>query len=57
MSLVGEKCARCGVRTRHEVEGGATMAKGVAHMIVIDRYPSCKDVWLDRGELEKSPPG
>ena len=24
MSLFGEKCARCGVRTRHEVEGKAT---------------------------------
>ena len=81
MSLFGDKCARCGVRTRHEVEGqatcipceqeiqllldakeedlrvcpidGTTMAKEVAHMIVIDRCPGCKGVWLDGGELEK----
>ncbi len=80
MSLFGEKCARCGKKTRHEGEGkatcevcekemqlmveasseklrscpvdGATMAKEVAHMIVVDRCPECKGVWLDGGELE-----
>ena len=81
MSLFGEKCARCGARTHHEIEGkptceacekemqllveaqgednracpvdGATMQKEIAHMIVIDRCPSCQGVWLDSGELER----
>ena len=81
MSLFGEKCARCGKKTHHEVEGKATcevcenemkllveaegeaqrpcpidgewMAKEIAHMIVIDRCPKCKGVWLDGGELER----
>ena len=81
MSLFGEKCARCGTKTRHEVEGQAvcetcekemqlmveakaeanrpcpvcseTMAKEIAHMIVIDRCGKCQGVWLDGGELER----
>lgn len=81
MSLFGEKCARCGQKTRHEVEGKPTcepcekemqllveaqgednracpvdaniMQKEIAHMIVIDRCPSCGGVWLDSGELER----
>ena len=81
MSLFGEKCARCGTRTKQtyhnvptceacqsEIEirlkadkeeprscpvDGATMSKEVAHMIVIDRCPSCKGIWLDAGELEQ----
>ena len=31
---------------------GAEMGKEIAHMIVIDRCPQCKGVWLDAGELE-----
>jgi hypothetical protein len=31
---------------------GALMNKQVAHMIVIDRCPSCHGVWLDAGELD-----
>ena len=81
MSLFGEKCARCGTKTRHVVGGaatcetceqemkllvdaegeaerpcpidGAVMKKEIAHMLVIDRCPSCQGVWLDGGELEK----
>jgi Zn-finger nucleic acid-binding protein len=32
---------------------GASMSKEIAHMIVIDRCPECKGVWLDGGELER----
>ena len=32
---------------------GAEMGKEIAHMIVIDRCPECRGVWLDGGELEK----
>ena len=81
MALFGEKCARCGSKTRHEVDGkatceacekemqlmlgagkedlrpcpvdGETMAKEIAHMLVIDRCPKCQGVWLDSGELER----
>lgn len=81
MSLFGEKCARCGARTKHEVQGqatceacekemqlmldakeedprpcpvdGETMQKEIAHMLVIDRCPKCRGVWLDGGELER----
>ena len=81
MALFGEKCARCGEKTRHEVDGAATcepcememkllveaqgeierpcpvdgamMKKEIAHMLVIDRCPTCQGVWLDGGELEK----
>jgi Zn-finger nucleic acid-binding protein len=28
------------------------MMKKVAHMIVIDRCPTCQGVWLDAGELD-----
>ena len=31
---------------------GASMQKEIAHMLVIDRCPECKGVWLDGGELE-----
>ncbi len=81
MALFGEKCARCGSKTRHKVDGkatceacekemelmldagkedlrpcpidGETMAKEIAHMLVIDRCPKCQGVWLDSGELER----
>lgn len=80
MSLFGEKCARCQVRTKQVYEGVLTcetcrqilelkmsaeaednrkcpiddtpMKKEIAHMIVIDRCPTCQGVWLDGGELE-----
>ena len=29
------------------------MTKEVAHMIVVDRCPTCGGVWLDGGELER----
>jgi Zn-finger nucleic acid-binding protein len=29
------------------------MTKEVAHMLVIDRCPDCKGVWLDGGELDR----
>ena len=32
---------------------GATMSKSIVHMVVIDRCPECRGVWLDGGELEK----
>jgi len=32
---------------------GAAMVKELTHMLVIDRCPQCKGVWLDGGELEK----
>ena len=32
---------------------GSRMSKEVAHMIVIDRCPSCRGVWLDSGELDR----
>jgi hypothetical protein len=32
---------------------GSAMKKEIAHMIVIDRCPQCKGVWLDGGELDK----
>ena len=81
MAIFGEKCDRCGKRTRHteedkpicevcanemalmvEAQGeaphqcpvdGVQMVKEIAHMMVIDRCPECKGVWLDAGELER----
>jgi hypothetical protein len=81
MSLFGDKCVRCGQRTRHvyrdkptcgscreqlelalaaaaEVErpcpaDGATLAKEIAHSVIIDRCPTCGGIWLDAGELER----
>ena len=32
---------------------GVKMGKEVAHMLVIDRCPSCNGVWMDGGELER----
>ena len=29
------------------------MTKDVAHMLVLDRCPQCRGVWLDGGELEQ----
>jgi hypothetical protein len=81
MALLGEKCDRCGKRTRHK-EGdqpicetcaqemalmieasseserlcpvdGQKMSKEIAHMLVVDRCPTCQGVWLDGGELER----
>jgi len=81
MALLGQKCDRCGTRTRHKEYDkpiceacaeemrlivaasketkrlcpidGAQMSKEIAHMLVIDRCPSCRGVWLDGGELER----
>jgi len=81
MALLGEKCDRCGKRTRHKEDDhaicepcakemelmvkassetirkcpadGERLTKEIAHMVVIDRCPSCKGVWLDSGELER----
>ncbi len=81
MSLFGDKCDRCGTRTKNEQDGrpmceacveemalmvqaaeeaarscpvdGASMSKEIAHMIVIDRCPTCQGVWLDGGELDR----
>ncbi len=32
---------------------GSEMAKELALLVVIDRCPTCKGVWLDAGELEQ----
>ena len=32
---------------------GSRMSKEVAHMIVVDRCPTCHGVWLDSGELDQ----
>ncbi len=81
MSLFGEKCVRCGERTRerhnlrpvcqacHEAMqlmiiaaneakrlcpvDGAKLTKEIAHMLVIDRCPTCRGIWLDADELER----
>jgi hypothetical protein len=81
MSLFGEKCVRCGERTRgiyrdkptcetcrDQIEvamadaveakrpcpaDGATLAKDIAHGVIIDRCPNCGGVWLDAGEMER----
>jgi hypothetical protein len=81
MGIFGDKCNRCGVRTRHTEDGepicqpcvqdmellvqasgeharscpvdAAQMQKEIAHMLVIDRCPTCGGVWLDGGELER----
>jgi hypothetical protein len=31
----------------------ATLAKEIAHGVVIDRCPTCRGVWLDAGEMER----
>ncbi|NJD30807.1 MAG: hypothetical protein FIB04_02850 [Gammaproteobacteria bacterium] len=31
---------------------GTAMTKAIAHMLVIDRCPTCHGVWLDGGELD-----
>jgi hypothetical protein len=57
-------CAACQEELRVKLEAaseaqracpidGALMTKEVAHMIVIDRCPACKGVWLDAGELDR----
>ncbi len=38
---------------RHCPVDNAAMQKEVAHMILVDRCPECRGVWLDGGELEK----
>lgn len=81
MSLLGEKCVRCGQRTHHSVDGHSMCApcaeymqlivvaenegkrrcpvddteltKEIAHMLVIDRCPTCRGVWLDAQEMER----
>ena len=32
---------------------GALMQKEISFMIVIDRCPTCRGIWLDGGELER----
>ncbi len=32
---------------------GATMQKEISLLILIDRCPTCRGVWLDSGELER----
>ena len=32
---------------------GAQMTKTIAHMMIIDRCPTCHGVWLDAGELDR----
>lgn len=39
--------------TRHCPLDQTAMIKEVAHMVVLDRCPSCHGVWLDGGELDK----
>ena len=41
-----EQLKRCPINS-------AEMVKETAHMLVIDRCPSCSGVWLDGGELER----
>ena len=81
MALLGEKCDRCGTRTRHKEDDhpiceacveemnlmleaaeeserlcpidGTKMGKEIAHMLIVDRCPSCQGIWLDGGELER----
>ena len=31
----------------------SSMQKEIAHMLVIDKCPTCRGVWLDGGELDK----
>ncbi len=38
---------------RHCPVDDSVMQKEVAHMVLIDRCPSCHGVWLDGGELDK----
>jgi len=35
-----------GEKLRPRPVDGATMAKEIAHMIVVDRCPACQGVWL-----------
>jgi len=46
------KLAAAGEQRRACPVDGAVMTKTVAHMMVIDRCPTCQGVWLDAGELE-----
>jgi len=32
---------------------GTAMSKAIAHMLVIDRCPTCRGVWLDGDELDQ----
>jgi len=32
---------------------GTPMSKAIAHMLVIDRCPTCRGVWLDGDELDQ----
>ena len=38
---------------RHCPGDDSVMQKEVAHMVLIDRCPSCHGVWLDRGERDR----
>jgi hypothetical protein len=81
VSLLGDKCVRCGQRTHHSVDGHSMcepcaeymqlivaaeseakrrcpvddteLTKEIAHMLVIDRCPTCRGVWLDAQEMER----
>jgi hypothetical protein len=43
----------CEEKSRECPIDGTPMSKAIAHLIVIDRCPTCQGVWLDAGELER----
>lgn len=47
------KLAAAGERQHACPVDGTAMTKAVAHMMVIDRCPTCHGVWLDGGELDR----
>ena len=46
------KLAATGEQPRACPIDGTAMTKTVAHMMIIDRCPTCHGVWLDAGELD-----
>jgi Zn-finger nucleic acid-binding protein len=39
--------------TRRCPVDGAALTKEIAHMLVIDRCPTCRGIWLDADEMER----
>jgi Na+-translocating ferredoxin:NAD+ oxidoreductase RNF subunit RnfB len=39
--------------TRRCPVDGAELTKEIAHMLVIDRCPACRGIWLDADEMER----
>ncbi len=39
--------------TRQCPVDNSLMKKEIAHMVLVDRCPTCQGIWLDGGELEK----